>query len=550
MAENKRKRAQNESLILLGLVAAIVVTLNVVGLFTSYGRFDATGGDLYTLSPSSERLMENLDEEMRITAYFSSDLPQQFASTEREVRDLLEEYAGASGGKLTLRFVNPDTDELKEEAQEAGVQPVQHQAFDDGRATVQVGYRGLVIRYLNEKQVIPVIAGTDGLEYQLTMSMKQLLGEKLPIGVLSGHGADTLAEGLAPLRRLLPNYELQEVNAAEAIDGNLRAVLVVGANEAIPEAELQNLNTFVMNGGGLGIFGGTVKLNLEQPPPSAELADAGLNRLLEAWGARMESNLVADPQCERLPMPGPGGFRIAVPYPFFPIGQLDPEQQSHAAIAGLRSVMTPFSASISVLDQEMADVTVTPLVSTTEGAWVVDDARIPIQPRDPSEWRRTGRAGVRATVVAMEGALPSAFEGATPATATNGRVLAVGSPAIFLQASQGQMTETLTFALNAIDWLAAEEDLIAIRNKSVAEPSIEQPAAFEEAEQQAEEAVEENDREAFEAARQAREDAEAAYVRNQKITQWGLTLVLPLLLALFGIVRWRRRLALQQNINL
>ncbi|MCA9578072.1 MAG: GldG family protein [Polyangiales bacterium] len=551
MSTNKRTRAASESLVFLLIGAGILLALNVLGLFTPYGRFDATRNHLFSLAPSSERLMNELNEDMEIVAYFSQDLPPQFASTEREVRDLLEEYVQASNGHLTVRVINPDTDELKAQAEEDGVEAVQHQLIEAGARSSRLGFRGLVIKYLGETRPIPVIAGTDGLEYELTMRIKQLVGEQRVIGIMSGHGASSLSTDLGPLRQLLPNYELREVSAAEPIPADVVAMLVVAPNEAIPEAELQNLNAFVMNGGGLGIIGGSVKLNLEQQqgPPSAELVDTGLNTLLERWGVRLEQNLVADPQCELLPMGG-----MAVPYPFFPRAVLDAEQQEHPSAFGLATVTMPFSASVSVLDESPADVRILPVISSSEGAWVVNDSNIAIMPRDPTEWHRTGRVGTRGMAVAIQGPLPSAFPdagGDTPARAASDvRVLVVGSSALFLQAGQGQMTDTLVFALNSVDWLAAEEDLIAIRTKSVAEPGLDQPASLRAAEQRAQTARENEDRDEFAAALEERQAAEDAYKRSQQVTQWALTLGLPLLLALFGVIRWRQRIAKKNNIKL
>ncbi|MBK8411512.1 MAG: GldG family protein [Sandaracinaceae bacterium] len=549
MTTNKRKRAASESLAFLLIGAGILLALNLLGLFTSYGRFDATRNRLFSLAPSSERLMEDLDEDMQITAYFSSDLPPQFASTEREVRDLLEEYAQASDGRLSVRFVDPgDDEELKSQAEEDGIEAVQHQLIEAGARSTRMGFRGLVIKYMGDSRTIPVIAGSDGLEYELTMRIKDLVGEKRVVGILAGHGAATLAEDLAPLSQMLTNYELREVSAAQPIDNDeISAVLLVSPSEAIPEAELQNLNTYVMNGGALGIIGGSINLNLEQPPPSAAPVDTGLNALLERWGVRLEQNLVADPQCEMLPMGG-----MAVPYPFFPRAVLDAEQQEHPAVFGLATVTMPFSASVSVLEDAPAGVRVLPLISSSEGAWVVNDASIMLQPRDPTEWQRTGRVGTRAMAVAIEGTLPSAFPGGEgPAqAATDVRVMVIGAGALFLQAGQGQMTDTLAFALNSVDWLAAEDDLIAIRTKSVAEPGLDQPAALRDAEQRAEAASEARDRDEFAEALEERQAAEDAYKRSQQITQWALTLGLPLLLALFGVIRWRQRIAKKNNIKL
>ena len=551
MTTNKRKRAAGESLVLILIVAGIAFALNILGLFTSYGRFDATRNGLFSLAPSSERLMADLDEDMQITAYFSSDLPEQFASTEHEVRDLLEEYAQASDGRLTVRFIDPgDDEELRTQAAEDGVEAVNHQLIEAGARSQRMGFRGLVIKYMGESRPIPVIAGSEGLEYELTMRIKDLVGEKRVIGILAGHGAETLAESLAPLNQLLTTYELREVSAAQPIDNaEIAAVLLVGATETIPEAELQNINAYVMNGGALGVIGGSININLETPPPSAAPVDTGLNALLERWGVRLEQNLVADPQCEMIPMGG-----MALPYPFFPRCALDAEQQEHPAAFGLASVTLPFSASVSVLEDAPAGVRVTPLVSSSEGAWVVNDASIALQPRDPSEWNRTGRVGTRALAVAIEGTLPSAFPeagGDTPSQATSDvRVMVIGAGALFLQAGQGQMTDTLAFALNSVDWLAAEDDLIAIRTKSVAEPGLDQPAALRDAERRAEAAQEARDRDEFAEALEARQAAEDAYKKSQQITQWALTLGLPLLLALFGVIRWRQRIAKKNNIKL
>ena len=125
MTTNKRKQAASQSLLFIVIGTGILIALNVLGLFTPYGRFDATRNGLFSLAPSSIQLMEDLDEEMTITAYFSSDLPPQFASTEHEVRDLLEEYAQASNGHLSVRVIDPgDDEELRTQAADDGVEEV------------------------------------------------------------------------------------------------------------------------------------------------------------------------------------------------------------------------------------------------------------------------------------------------------------------------------------------------------------------------------------------------------------------------------------------
>ena len=69
-------------------------------------------------------------------------------------------------------------------------------------------------------------------------------------------------------------------------------------------------------------------------------------------------------------------------------------------------------------------------------------------------------------------------------------------------------------------------------------------------EAKAEAASEARDRDEFAEALEERQAAEDAYKRSQHITQWALTLGLPLLLALFGVIRWRQRIAKKNNIKL
>ena len=73
----------------LGVSAAILVLLNVLGVFF-FGRVDVTHNRLFSLSEGSKRAVQNLDDQMEITAYFTKDLPPPFNATERYVRDILD----------------------------------------------------------------------------------------------------------------------------------------------------------------------------------------------------------------------------------------------------------------------------------------------------------------------------------------------------------------------------------------------------------------------------------------------------------------------------
>ncbi len=70
-------------------------------------RVDLTDGKLYTLSEGSRRVTRGLEEPVRLTLYYSeklgASLPAQIRTYATRVREVLGEYARASGGRSLWR---------------------------------------------------------------------------------------------------------------------------------------------------------------------------------------------------------------------------------------------------------------------------------------------------------------------------------------------------------------------------------------------------------------------------------------------------------------
>lgn len=565
MAQSKQPRLATESLTFLAILAGVLVVLNIAGYFFDLGRLDLTEARLWSLSDGSERVAAGLEDQMEITAYFSEDLPPPFNSTERYVRDMLAEYAAASDGNIHVTFINPDTDELEEQAEEDGVRRISHQAIQDDAVTVVEGYRGLVIKYLGENKAIPVIQDTSGLEYMITTKIKEMTGERIAVGILGGHDAPSLTEGLTGLRTALPTYELTEVTADAEIDPDLAALLIVGPETELTEVELRRIDQYVMGGGSLGILGGGIKLTMESPEPGAAPVNSGLNALLERWGVRMNDDLVADWQCSRAPMRGPMGMQVAVPYPPVPQVAFDEQQREHPALFRLPGAILAFTSSIEVLGGSEG-FELTTLARSSDNSWRITGDSIPLRPRHPREWVPSSDTGPFPLIVGIEGTLPSAFAGSpenggveAPAQSTGEvRVLVAGTSSFvrdeFLPppgpGGERNLSGAMAFALNAVDWLAQESDLIAIRAKNVEDPTLEVPAAVQEAEDAARSAAESQDAEGVEAALDERRDELEAWKRKKNSIRYLNWFGIPFAFALFGVIRWRMRIAKKRTLKL
>jgi len=569
MTSKVQKRAASESLIFLLFAGGILILLNVLGAYLPSPRVDLTRNGLFSLAPGSERLASSLDDRLEITAYFTENLPPPFNATERHVRDLLSEYVAASNGQIIVHFVNPD-DEAKQQAARAdGVQPVAHQKIEEDQVAVVEGYRGMVLRYLDESRTMPVIQDTTGLEYMITSAIKELVGERKPIGIVSGHGSPSLEQGLTSLRDVLKLYDLRDVDAAQEIDQGLATLLVVGPREPFTDQELRRIDQYVMRGGSLGVFGGALAVDLAgETGPSAQPVSSRIDGLVGPWGVRLTSKVVADAQCSRAPMRGPMGLQVLVPYPPIPVLQLDPEQLEHPVMFRLASPMLPFVAPLEVGDApDGAQITV--LARSSQDSWTMSGPTISLEPRNPREWQMSSDAGPFDLMVAIEGKLPSAYVApinepeapaiqAPPIAEGDVRVLVAGT-STFLEDSfmpprqpQGeiQMNAALALALNAIDWLAADSDLIAIRAKTIEEPALDIPDSVLAAEGTALDAAEEGDEEGVESALEKRRAAIESWDAKKRAYRWLNTLGIPFLVALFGLFRWRQRSNKKKTLKL
>ena len=113
-----------------------------------------------------------------------------------------------------------------------------------------------------------------------------------------------------------------------------------------------------------------------------------------------------------------------------------------------------------------------------------------------------------------------------------------------------ELNASVAFGLNAIDWLSQEDELIAVRAKSVEEPLIEVPATVKEAEAEITSAAKQGDEAGAQAALEKRKGALEDWDAKKMRTKTLNVVIVPLLLLLFGLARWQWRKQKRANITL
>lgn len=155
------------------------------GLTRKY-QYDATQENIFTLSPASKNILQNLSEPVLAKLYFSPILEQRNAEMRQQfdnIRILLQKYKDASGGNFDFKVYYPKFLSNEEDIAIAnGIQPVPLVDLN------QNALFGLTLEdTLQNVQTIPffAISQNDRLEQEITSKIYQLNHQKKTIGLIS-----------------------------------------------------------------------------------------------------------------------------------------------------------------------------------------------------------------------------------------------------------------------------------------------------------------------------------------------------------------------------
>jgi ABC-type uncharacterized transport system involved in gliding motility auxiliary subunit len=468
-------------------------------LFLLSGRFhfraDLSAGRLYSLSPGSKRILAGLGGPVEIRAYFSKDLPPQYAAVRSYARDLLQEYQDASRGRVRFRFLDIDKDG-KEEALKRGIAPIQFNVLSNERFEVREGFMGLVLQHEDKKEVVSAVTDTAGLEYDLTSRILRLTRpSRKVVGLFSGRGALSARRLHPELKEEIErNVELEDADLRTSSATRLSALLVLGPSEKLSTEEVFALDQFLLSGRPLVIAADSRSTDMRSFM-SSEL-DSGLGDFLGHNGVKPGKDFVLDAQCQKVSVAQQRGwFTLTniVDYPFF-IAASD-LSKSHPATRDLNSLSLPFASALEVAPRP-AGASMEVLARSSKGSWLSRPASGPysnISPiRNDSAYAPGDRKGPFILAVSIEDRFTSFFSRSpssprpVPAKADrsaflsesrgNGRLLVVGTSRFAdMEISRGGGSGAV-FLLNLFDWAALDPDLCSIRSKSAAfRPLMEAP---------------------------------------------------------------------------
>jgi ABC-type uncharacterized transport system involved in gliding motility auxiliary subunit len=396
------------------VVIAVIVVANILG--DRYDKsFDSTSNKRYSLSEQTAKIVKGLKQDATIT-YFNQ------STRFREGKDLLDEYKNLSP-KVKVQYVDPDKDPQR--TREAGIR-------NFGTAIVQVGTKKEEAKSMTEEGVTGAF-------------IRDLKSNTRTVCFLTGSGEhqidDSDREGFSQFKQLLAkdDYETKTVDLLQKpeVPNDCTTLVVAGPARNYVQPEVDAIKKYVEDGG-RAFFMLDPPLKIGR---SAVADNEALTSLLETWGVTVDKDLILD---------------------LSPVGQLfglGPQvalvssYSSQPIVSEIKRTATgfPLARSIQIKNadktklEKLFDSSTSSLATTN-----LSSDRVSVQ--DPNN---------------KKGPLTMAAAGTynTGKENSQGRFVVIGSSG-WAANRFIDFNGNSDLALNAVNWLSSDEDLISIRPKA------------------------------------------------------------------------------------
>ena len=420
------------------LAVALVGMLNWIG-YRHYARSDWTSSKLYTLSEKSKNVLKGIATDVRVVVLMTPSTPL-FSET----KELLDRYKAASQ-KIQVEYIDPERDPLRTKtlAQEFGVSSANTVVFAAAGRKKYVTSEQLADYDYSGMQMgqAPKMKGFKG-EEQFTSAILGVVNPKVPkVYFATGHGEhdpDGMdGDGYSQLRDAIKRDNL-DVQKTSLLSGSIPAdcdlLVIAGPSAPFADQEKTALKGYLDKGGRA--------LVLLDPVLGARSRPSGLEDFLKAYGVQVNEDLVIDP-----------GRRL----PFFDLSAVYvSEFHSHPVVDGMQglAVLLPVARSVTTATAPGASSTI--LLTTSDQGWGQRNLAV----------NAAGQLELKKAPGDTPGPAPLGVAAQSDKDKENGwRLVVFGNSAFAANQYLGNAGNA-NLALNAVDWLAKQEQALGIAPRS------------------------------------------------------------------------------------
>jgi ABC-type uncharacterized transport system involved in gliding motility auxiliary subunit len=409
------------------VVLAILSAINYISS-REHKRWDVTSAGQFTLSPQTTKVLSTLDAPLKLTVFARETEFSGF-------RDRLTEYEYVSK-KVSTEYVDPDK-------KPALAKQMQVQAY----GTVAIQYKDKIERVVGSSEqdltngIIKVVTGKERTVY-----FTQGHGEK------DTAGSERTGYGGIVTQLTRDNYKVEKLALAQqaAVPADAAVVVVAGPKADLLQGEIDALKAYLDKGGKLMLL-------LDPPEKAGGVPLPNLVALAHEWAIDVGNDIVVDASGMGRLLGTDATVPVAVNYPTHPIVQ----GMDLLTAFPLARAVSPVSAGVNNRFAQTFVETSAKSWAETDIDGVVAGGKIEF---DEAKGDKRGPVSIGAAASAPVAAASPAGKPGEDGPKPETRLVVFGDSDFASNLALG-ISGNRDLFMNAVSWLAQQENLIAIRPK-------------------------------------------------------------------------------------
>lgn len=513
----------NKKIKYIALLSIGLLLLNIVNQ-SFYKRLDLTTDKRYTLSETTNSIINKVDETLFITVYLEGDFPSEFKRLQVETRQYLEELA-AKNSNIKIHFENPD--DQREILIKKGMMPSQLTVEEDGKLSEAIIFPWAEINYKNISKTVSLLPSAivasqeeqlqkaiENLEYSFSNAINQVTqNEQKTIAFLSGNGQLEDIYLISFLSKVAQKYRMAKFtldSVAKNPQKTLQelslfdlAIIAKPTQKFTPEEKF-TIDQFIANGGKTLWMLDNVQADQDSLLSTGKMLayprDLDVTDLLFSYGIRINSTIVKDLYAAKIALAtGASGNQTQfqnLDWFYHPLVGGNP---THAITKNVAPVRLQFANQIDTLKNNIKKTAL--LMSSPLTQKVGTPAIIELQSIANEPEEKDYVSGNQVFSVLLEGKFKSAYKNRikpfeTPLykenSVDNKMIVIADGDVAKNQILKGKPTDlsrdiwtneefgNKDFLLNSVDYLLDDSGLIELRNKTLKITVLDKQKAYKE----------------------------------------------------------------------
>lgn len=393
-AATRSHRSRDLMNLLIGIACVLLVLF--IGSFARV-RADLTSEKRYTLTRATDALLDSLQDVVYVKVYLAGELPADLRRLSDATRELLEELHVRNPDMLHFAFIDPSAspdektrNDLYADLQKQGLRYSSVRIEENAAVGERIVWPCALLTYKGKQLPLQLLKtqfrtpdadmvnrSINNLEFELSSAIRQITTTfKLRVAFLDGHGEldELRVKDLATA--FAEQYEVSRVRIDGRLDalsdkvegGRYRAnryeaLVIAKPDSGFSQKDAYIIDQFVMNGGRVLWAVDAMNAHLDSLRAKqysiATPLNLGVERLLFAYGTRLNQDLLLDRQCAPIQFYAtPYGNQqqlVTRPFPFEPVVV---PRSTHPIVNNLDPVHLRFVGSIDTIGLDSAHSTI------------------------------------------------------------------------------------------------------------------------------------------------------------------------------------------------